>query len=220
MNDSPNPVLEADDTTRMLVAGRGVGEVPLNQQRNITKLVAPFTLEVQNMWRIQKRFIGEKDFGGLLAFYLLSWMFNEFTEEVRGSRVLFDPIDAMYDAVSSEELSLLERVGRLGGEALSNIPYGSTIASLYPEYGAQPTEGVKLPTREQLFGDTDPTRYGSGLISQQAFTDPLFKVLPAWGGGQLKKTYNFLKSDQIIPNLDPTSGEFLKKQELPAIIKK
>lgn len=218
-NGSENPILEADDTTRMLVAGRGIGEIPLNQQRNVMKLIAPFTLEVQNMWRIQRRFINERDFGGLLLFYFLAWAFNEFSEEVKGNRVLFDPIDAIYNAVSEADLSPIERIGRLGGEVLSNIPLGSTMASIYPEYGFQLSDDVRLPSREQLFGDTDPTRFGSGLISQQAITDPAFKLLPAWGGGQLKKTYQFLKSEQMIPDLNVLSQDFLEKQPIPAVMK-
>lgn len=213
---SENPVLEADDMTRMLTAGRGIGEVPLNQRDSITKLVAPFTIEVQNMWRIQKRFVSEKDFGGLLLFWVLSFLFNEGTEEIRGTRILFDPIDAMRDALTEEDLSPLERGGRLAGEYLSNVPFGQTFAALYPEYGLQPIEGVKLPTREKLFGDTDPTRFGTGILAQQAITDPIFKILPPAGGAQIKKTYDFLKSAQVLPVVNPLSENFGKRQDIKA----
>lgn len=213
---SENPALEADDMTRMLTAGRGIGEVPLNQRDSITKLIAPFTVEVQNMWRIQKRFVNEKDFGGLLLFWVLSFLFNEGTEEIRGTRILFDPIDAMRDALTEEDLSPLERGGRLAGEYLSNVPFGQTFAALYPEYGLQPMEGVKLPTREKLFGDTDPTRFGTGILAQQAITDPIFKILPPAGGAQIKKTYDFLKSAQVLPVVNPLSDNFGKKQDIKA----
>jgi hypothetical protein len=218
-NGAQDAVQEADDVTRMLVAGRGIGEVPLNQQRNLTKIAAPFTLEVQNAWKVQRKFIEKKDFGGLIGLYILSYGFNKGMEAVKGSGVLFDPIQAIYDAVNEEDLSPIERVGRLGGEIISNVPYGSTLANLYPEFGIKFAEGVETPTRKELFGRNDPTRFGSGLVSQQAVADPLFKLAPKWGGGQLKKSYDSLKSTQVIPNLNPFSDEFGQKQEVSASIK-
>jgi hypothetical protein len=218
-NGAKDAIMEADDVTRMLVAGRGIGEVPLNQQRNLTKIVAPFTLEVQNAWKVQKKFIDKKDFGGLIGLYVLSYGFNKGMEAIKGNGVLFDPIQAIYDAVTEEDLSPIERGGRLAGEVISNIPYGSTLAQLYPEYGIQFAEGVETPTRKELFGRNDPTRFGSGLVSQQALTDPVFKLAPSWGGNQLKKTYDSLKSTQVIPNLNPFSGEFGQKQEISGAIK-
>jgi len=216
---SKDAMQEADDVTRMLVAGRGIGEIPLNQQRNITKILAPFTLEVQNAWKVQRKMVENKDFGGLIVLYVLSYGFNKGMESVKGNGVLFDPIQAIYDAATEEDISLTQRVGRVAGEVISNIPYGSTLATLYPEYGIQFAEGVETPTRKELFGRTDPTRFGSGLVSQQAITDPIFKLLPSWGGNQLKKTYDNAKSMQLVPNLNPVSENFMKKQDTSAAIK-
>ena len=52
------------------------------------------------------------------------------------------------------------------------------------EYGA----GI-FPPRDQFFGAGDPTRYGEGLLVTKGIADPLFKVLPSYGGAQLKKTF-------------------------------
>lgn len=184
-----DPIKYADDMTRNLVAGRGIGEVPLAQKSKLVQMVAPFQIEVANLWRVQKDFIKEKDFGALITLYLGSYVLNKGMEETRGSGVTFDPIDAIVDAFTAEDLSALERVGRLAGEVLSNVPGGQTLASVYPEYGTD-----KLPTREELFGDRDPNRFGEGLLIAKSAQDPLYKLAMPFGGAQLKKTVEGLKA--------------------------
>ncbi|MFZ5650154.1 MAG: hypothetical protein ACOY4I_04780 [Bacillota bacterium] len=181
-----DPVKYADNITRKLVAGRGVGEVPLIQKSKIFQLVAPFQLEVGNLWSVMRDFIKEKDFGALVTLAISSWMFNRALEEIRGSGVTFDPIKAMVDAMG-EDLTPEQRAGRLAGEVLSNLPLGQTVASIYPEYGAE-VFGHKLPTRKNLFGNEDPTRFGSGLLVLKGAQDPLYKIITPFGGNQLKKT--------------------------------
>ena len=56
----PNPVKYADDVTRRMVAGRGIGEVPIAQKAKTTQMLAPFQLEVGNMWWVMKDFVDEK----------------------------------------------------------------------------------------------------------------------------------------------------------------
>lgn len=173
----------ADDATRAMVAGRGVGEVPLAQKAKLFQLVAPFQLEVGNAWWVMKDFVDQKAFGKIATLFLSTYLLNNAVQKVTGNRIGFDPIQAMQDAFDPEEpLSPVERVGRLGGEVLSNVPFGQTVAALYPEYGINGG-----PTRKELFGRQDPTRFGSGLLVTKGVTDPLFKVLPAYGGGQIKK---------------------------------
>lgn len=179
----PNPIKYADDTTRSLVAGRGIGEVPILQKSKIMQLVAPFTLEVSNLWKVQKDFVKARDFGGLVALYVANFMLNKAMEATRGSGVVFDPIDATIESLTEEDISPLQRAGRLAGEVVSNLPLGSTIASIYPEYGTD-----TLPTRKELFGRNDPTRFGPGLLAAKGLSDPLYKVLPGFGGGQIQKT--------------------------------
>ncbi|MFZ5753865.1 MAG: hypothetical protein ACOY3J_06455 [Bacillota bacterium] len=179
----PNPIKYADDMTRSLVAGRGIGEVPILQKSKIMQLVAPFTLEVSNLWKVQKDFVKARDFGGLVALYVANFMLNKAMEATRGSGVVFDPIDATIEALTEEDISPLQRAGRLAGEVVSNLPLGSTIASIYPEYGTD-----TLPTRKELFGRNDPTRFGPGLLAAKGLSDPLYKVLPGFGGGQIQKT--------------------------------
>lgn len=181
-----NAVKYADDETRKLIAGRGIGEVPLAQKANITQLLLPFQLEVANQWRVMGDFVKGKDLAGLMTLFVASYVLNRGFEQIRGSGVLFDPIRAIEEAMQ-EDLTLGQRAGRLAGEVLSNLPGGQTIAAAYPQYGGN-LLGLELPTRKALFGDNDPTRFGSGILAVDAAQDPLYKALLPFGGNQLKKT--------------------------------
>lgn len=200
-----DPVKYADDFTRNMVAGRGVGEAPLAQKSKLFQLVAPFQLEVGNLWWVMKDFVDEKAFGKIATLFTMNYLFNRAAEQVRGSAVTFDPIQATISALGEldEEQGLLKAGGRLAGEVLSNIPVGQSIATVYPEYGA----GEGTPTRKELFGRSDPTRFGSGLLVAKGLQDPLTKIALPFGGQQIQKTgqavSNFLKG-----------GSYTKKDEL------
>lgn len=190
-----NPVRYADGVTRSLVAGRGIGEVPLAQKARLTQLIAPFQLEVGNLWWVMKDFVDERAFGKLATLLVANYVFNRAAEKVRGSDVTFDPIQATIEAIQTFEeegdkgIGALRAGGRIAGEVLSNVTGGQTIAALYPEYGVKVGE-TQLPNRRELFGEGDPTRFGSGLLAAEGIKDPLYKILPPYGGGQLKKTIN------------------------------
>jgi hypothetical protein len=182
-----NPVKQADDLTRSVVAGRGIGEVPLMQQSKLFQLVAPFQLEVANLWHIMGDMVKEKDFAGMITLFAGNYLFNTAAEELTGNRVTFDPVDAIIEALTEEDMNAWKMAGRLGGEVLSNIPLGQTAADVYPEYGFN-IAGVEMPTRQELFGRNDPTRFGSGLLVVKGMQDPISKVLPPFGGAQIKKS--------------------------------
>jgi hypothetical protein len=105
---------------------------------------------------------------------------------------VFDPIDAITDAYATLVEEKDPRVGgvraggRLIGEVLSNVPFGQTLGGLYPEFGMD-IMGERI-TREELFGDADPTRFGSGLLAVRGLQDPVFKLLPGYGGQQVRRT--------------------------------
>jgi len=193
-----NPVKYADSMTRNMVAGRGIGEVPLAQKSKLFQLVAPFQLEVGNLWHVMGDMVGEKAFGKLATLFIANYIFNKGAEAVRGSAVTFDPIQATLDALGEFQKDpsgqgALKAGGRLAGEALSNIPLGQTVAGAYPEFGFKAGD-TQFPTRKELFGKSDPTRFGSGLVAAKGLQDPLFKVLPPFGGGQVKKTIEGLSA--------------------------
>lgn len=179
-NKIDDPVRFADNATRDMVAGRGVGEVPLLQTEKSFQLIAPFQLEVANSWWVMKDWVDNKQFGKLMMFFAASYMFNEGVKSVRGSRVSFDPINALAEAVNEEDLTPLERGGRLVGEVASNLPVGQTLAQVF----------VPRPeTRKKFFGRQDPTRFGTGLIaSPTSLSDIPAKFALPFGGKQVERT--------------------------------
>ena len=207
-----NPIKYADDVTRRMVAGRGVGEVPLLQKSQVMQIVAPFQVEVGNLWNVQRDFVKAKDFGALATLYLANFMFNRGMEQVRGSGVVFDPIDAMMDALAEEDTTVVQKAGRLAGEVLSNVPLGQTVAALYPEYGTTML-GKELPTRKELMGRQDPTRYGSGVVSIEALKHPLTRIAPPFGGMQAEKTLKGLNA----LNKDAVYDQEGKKMKYPIL---
>jgi hypothetical protein len=203
--NNPNPIKYADELTRSIVAGRGVGEVPLWQQSSTFQLIAPFQLEVANLWHIMGDMTKEKDFAGLVVLMLANYLFNKTTELITGNSVLFDLLGAAEDALFEEDIiqslvkgelpqfsgnNALQVVGRLGGEVLSNVPLGQTVATVFPEYAKDietPIGNINL-SRQSLFGENDPTRFGTSPLIVKGFQDPLFKLAMPWGGDQLKRT--------------------------------
>jgi hypothetical protein len=194
-----DPIKYADDTTRKLVAGRGVGEVPLIQKAKMTKLLMPFQLEVANTWWILKDMVSKKQFGSIATFMATSWVMNRMAEKIKGSDVVFDPIQAVIDGVKTikqNKITDAKRIalimgGRLLGEMFSNIPGGQTIAQIYPEFG---NADLGLPARQNLFGAGDPTRFGSGPLLFKGIQSPVFSLVPGFGGAQIKKTYKTARS--------------------------
>lgn len=188
-----DPVRYADYHTRRLVAGRGVGEVPLMQKSKIVQLVAPFQVEVGNLLNVIGDMRVDKDWiGAFVALPLTLWLFNRGSEAVKGMPVALDPIEAVQEAIQialddTKDDKALRIFGRLAGEFLGNMPLGQTVAALYPEYGFKAGD-KQLPTRKEFFGREDPTRYGSGLLIARAIQDPLYKAVFPWGGAQAKKT--------------------------------
>ncbi len=153
----------ADNRTRAVVAGRGVGETPILQKSQMFQVVAPFQLEVANQWLVARDMWrgGAKTFSkGVIVYSLAAAMMNKAAEQVRGNDVVFDPLDALADAwnemTEESDATAKERAqkaaGRLGGEVLSNIPGGAYAA----------TALVNDPfKRKEYFGNEDPTRFGT-----------------------------------------------------------
>lgn len=193
-----DPGKYADDMIRSMVAGRGVGEMPLAQMSQTGQLIAPFTLEVQNLWHVLGGNVANKEFGKIAKFMLGAYVFNRAAERVRGNAVTLDPIQAVIEAAQTFEeeddkgIGALRASGRLVGEVLSNVMFGQTAGSLYPEYGMD--IGGERITRKELFGREDPTRFGAGLVAMQGLTDPLYKLLPPFGGQQIKKTISGIEA--------------------------
>lgn len=159
-----NPVRYADAQTRNLVAGRGIGEVPLAQKSKLIKLIAPFQLEVGNAMRLTAEKVQKKQWKQLATLLVANTVMNEVSEKITGGRVVYDPINALLESIQNAENddSLAESIyfglTRQGGELLSNVPLGQTFANA--------VTGGDDRFAQELFGDSSPTRFGPNLISR------------------------------------------------------
>lgn len=197
----------ADDVVRKLVAGRGIGEVPLGQKSKLAQIGMPFQVEVANSWWAMKDMLTKsgspaRAMGTLATFLVASYLMNEAAQRIRGSRVVFDPINSVIQGTSDAINELQDDgspmraatifVGRQLGEILSNVPLGQTFASAVPDTWLQ---GIGFPGgKQEIFGNANPGRFGSGLLALEGFADPLFKLLPPVGGAQAEKTYQGIKA--------------------------
>lgn len=186
----------ADQKTRRLVAGRGVGEVPIAQKAKLIQAVMPFTLETNNAWR----WLGDQArspaaLSTIVTYLLAQWIFNSASEKIRGSRVSWDPLNAliegsdtlMREAAGGHPLvGAGEFIGRQAGEALSNVGGGQYISGMLPDE----LFGIK---KADIFGQGDPNRYGSPLLFAGAISDPM-KWAPPFGGLQVEKTYKGIQA--------------------------
>lgn len=201
-----DPIKYADDRTRKMVAGRGIGEVPLDQKSVAAQFTIPFTLEVGNAWWIMKDWVDKKDFVALTTFFLANYMLNEAAEKIRGSRITIDPINSLVEGFQELDQERKEGnlarggikfLGRQAGEVLANIPGGQQLAAILPDEGIQAATkaitGAPI-TKQEVFGSSNISgRFGTPLIIS-GLQDAVFRLLPPVGGLQLKKTYAGIKA--------------------------
>lgn len=196
-----DPIRWADAETKKLVGGRGIGERSLLESSNWYRIINPFQLEATNFWYVMQDAGREKDYAAFLLYAATAYLGNEVAERVRGSDVVFDPMEAMLDAYKAFESEddkvrgAAKAAGRVAGEVLSNVPGGGYAAKLYPEYGiGDGDKSLEKITRKDLFGENDPSRFGSGSFITKAVTDPVAGLALPFGGQQVKKTLQGAKS--------------------------
>ncbi|MDD6467004.1 MAG: hypothetical protein PUF50_02360 [Erysipelotrichaceae bacterium] len=235
---SQEAIKYADNLTRNAVAGRGIGEVPLMQQSELIKLLAPFQVEVNNQWQYFKKLSHDIISGSsdekkraawqMFVMFAVTWGMNELRERyLDGNRTVMDLIDAFSDAFnnydSDENIvsNVASGTGRVAGELLSNVPYAAQLMPLM----------VSDSTRESFFGDADPTRFGTGNIGVNALLAPfiralqgenldineiVFSLLTPYGGKQADRTLSYMQDRGWVPNLniDTENGIRLNTNEV------
>ena len=219
-NGELDPSLFADRLTKDAVAGRGVADIPMLQKSFGGQMAMPFTIEVANELAIQKEFwqnlgtgVVGKDLKkakqgaiGLITLYMGNFLFNNVMENITGYRPKMDVIDAVIDTAEDEDANVGTYAGRIAGEQLSNIPGGAWLAKLYPEYGIADV----TPTRSELFGESDPGRFGSPLLAVSAISNPARYLLSPFGGGsQFSKSMKTLRSADLLPLAEPGTQQSL-----------
>ena len=222
----------ADNLTRNAVAGRGIGEVPLLQQSEVIKLFAPFQVEVNNQWQYLKQLTNDVVTGGpdekkkaawqMFIMFAVTWGMNELRERfLDGNRTGMDLVDAFMDVFNSfneGDVSFTTTAGRVGGEVLSNMPYASQLTPLL----------LDETQSEALFGDADPTRFGTQNIGFSGLLSPLvqaaqgkdidvqglaFDYLTPWGGSQLDRTIGYMQDRGWIPDLKVNTKEGISLEQ-------
>ena len=219
------PIFYADDLTRRAVAGRGTGEMPLAFRSQFMNLLIPFQLETNNAFKTMTKMAkNPKSWVALLSVLITDWLFNNLTEELFGDRVLYDPIDVVSNAIDEysnneeqNEVQFLKNLGaRLGGETLGAMPFGSYIPTLL---------GMSEDEAEELFGDSDPTRYGLGNMGLSsvfsigkdalegnyldAASDLAANFLLPGGGKQIQRTIEALQVNGMLPQY--VNGELVQE---------
>jgi hypothetical protein len=202
-----NPIKYADNETRHIIAGRGVGEVPIAQRAKITQLVAPFTLEVGNQWKVLGKQMSEKDFGGIITFLAASYGLNVAMNHTKGSDASYNPIGAIIaginkDPSASTGQKAKNALANFSGETVGNIPGGNYIPQLLGLANDK--------AKQSLFGDRSPDRFGTGvgvgstvfkpatdLIGGKGvkqFSKDLLPLVAPFGGNQAKKTWTGIEA--------------------------
>lgn len=233
-----DPVFYADQATQQSVGGRGVGEVPYNMSTKIVNLLAPFQVEVNNTWQQMKKMVSEKDAKGLMRFMIGSFVMESMMEQVFGIDVIPDFLGTMIDTIigawrekDEEEPDYQGVIGKgirdAIGEIIGAIPGASLIAPVI--------FGIDSDTGEALFGEGNPSRYGTGLgglsrlsstaaelvkagVGEQELGDvdlfgPMVETLLPFGGRQLTRTYQTAQDLGLLPaetwgNIPFAGGEY------------
>ena len=211
-----DPVFYADDLTRRSVAGRGVGEVPVALQSQFMNLMIPFQVETNNAFRTLAAKVKDKDIAPVLTILVANWIFNGISEFLYNDRILFDPIDIIWDAINEDDEEktdkeeLLETSLKLLGEVVSSYPGGAQLLTTF--------FGLTSDDTESLFGESDPTRYGTGNVGlsvlgsaakdiaqgnlTDAASDLAANFLLPGGGKQIQRTIEALQANAILPQFE------------------
>jgi hypothetical protein len=208
-----DPIYYADSMARRAVGGRGIGEVPFGMNSKLVGLFAPFQVEANNQWQNLKGMIEDKDADGIFRLMLGSYLMNILARAIFNDGVLPDPLEALEEGIrrlfaKDREDSVGQIMGdtakRVAGETVSMIPGTSLWLPL-----------VMGDNAETFFGDSDPTRYGTGTVGVKNLFDvaadaingdgfdavtPLLNLGLPYGGKQVSRMYNTLQDLNVLPS--------------------
>jgi hypothetical protein len=235
-------IFEADELVKRSIAGRGIGEMPPAQRAKLTKALLPFTVEVRNALNVYKGQFFDLSKGvktgdpkliskaslALTELFAMSYLMNKIGEvALNRESILPDPIDVIISEATSEEPSVTDAMLRLVGESLSAHPAGQYIGGI----GA---EGMGLTEYDmkEIFGESDPTRYGTGPMLIGTLGEPIgqflkgqdvdafgaaMSILPKFGGRQIERSVRGLQDMAVLPKEHiNTEGVSIAKQDFPA----
>lgn len=193
----------ADDITRRAHGGRGIGEQPNILTSQVVNFFAPFQTEVLNTFNNVKQQLGKKNALGLISMEVSIFVFNTITRALIGDGVLgFDFIQMIIDIIANivkddddeDKENDWYYISRPLGELVSGIPFAAQLASFL-----MPDERL----REKVFGEKDPTRYGTGTLGTNVIADAIGMLYD----GRYKDPWNY--ADVFAAFLPPFGGKQL-----------
>ena len=174
----------ADDVVRRTHGGRGEGELAPVMNNKLLSFFAPFQVEVNNTFLLLKEQIGKKNALGIVEMECTIFLMNTLFQAIVGDTPLgFDFIRAILeiimgavpdedeDPMTAGEVALMS-LQRIGGEAMSGIPFAAQLASML----------LGEENSKALFGEEDPTRYGTVNIGFGGILDVGKQVVAAVNG--------------------------------------
>lgn len=165
-----DPLLYADEMVDRSIQGRRPEDLPLSQQSEIVRLLAPFQVEVNNQWQVMKDLTKgafkkqnrANSIGAMITLMITSALMNIGFEKIINRKPLFDPLGAIIEALQDDEITDAQLVGRVAGEVMGAMPYGQYLPALL---------GFSDEEAEKYFGESDPSRYGTGNIGISAIAE-------------------------------------------------
>ena len=181
-------IQKADEIAASIVGSRSIGEKALAFESGVLSLPLQFQLEVNThaqLWvdEVFKKIFKDpvKATRAAIETSVTLFLFNTFFEKTLGRTPLPDPIRAVSEAVEAD--TWFEKIGRIGGEALSSVAGGQFLAGLVPR-----------DIRKKYFGRSEVGIYPGGIpittALQGVFRTPtnfIYDFVLPYGGGQLKK---------------------------------
>lgn len=221
-----NAVEYADDITRKVVAGRGVGEVPITQKSLLVRMFMPFNVETNNTWVAMKNAVKKKDLMGLTMFFIMCHGINAFFKKVIGREVLPDIIENFkeaYEVFCDDEGNTVsdttEFTAMMVGRIISYGPYANAVKTLFAN------EFSNEESLNKFFGE-GYSRYGMSNMTLSAIFKPIIQGIEGknidyssyitnfvtpFGGKQISKTAKALNDYGVIPGYTLSTKRGIKK---------
>ena len=199
---------DADNFARKVIGDRSKGSLPtiFEEKNPVTKMFTQFQLEVNNQFRYMfkdlPRDLAEKGLGAIaLAFFKMfigAWLYNEASEKITGRKPAFSPIDlaiSAYKNITNQDKKTYEKIVNISTEVGEQLPFvgGLLGGGRVPVNGAIPgISNLTKGTVGLITGEMDSKKAVNTIGKELA--KPLYYLLPPFGGAQLKKSIEGIKT--------------------------
>ena len=188
---SPEAAMKkADDWAARIMADRSLGSMPTLFNSKTLGVLTQFQLEVNNqvsfmMKDIPRNFDKKGAASALAQVFIYSYIFNTLFQKATGRRPAFDPIGVAQQTIedySDPDMKKGQATKNLIGNVSNQLPFASAITGGRLPIGAGLPDVMGLAT-----GDKE-------LLDE--ITKPALFLAGPFGGGQIKKTVEGIKSYQ------------------------